>query len=207
MFIFSLVTLAALATIPSLHTVCAQRQLHQSPDGALRLFTAGNPRTLWTKINPPAGKRPGGAPGDISYFGITWTDRSKATVSDRDFLLTGVEVLEDIYYNRGKNASDVVIHYQGPTVLMNPPALNISAIGRGVEPDLQITFDTTAMVLFTRWLVQAFQPYKWYEFHCEYGVVVEGKPVTFVVAKGTYTALNLGASGSSARVPPDAQTA
>ncbi|KAL8680740.1 MAG: hypothetical protein Q9186_003087 [Xanthomendoza sp. 1 TL-2023] len=192
MFIFSMFTLAAVTTIMSMNIVYAQLQPQQPIDRALRDLAARNPQAFWTKIPPSVHRPSAGSFGQITYFGITWTNRSKTSVSDRDFLLTGVEVLEDIYNNHA-NASEVVRHYQGPTVLMNPPGLNIAAVGRGVEPGLPITFNNAAMVLFTRWLVQAFPPYRWYEFNCEYGVVVAGKPVSFVVAKGQYTAFNLGA--------------
>lgn len=143
-------------------------------------------------------------PGPVGYFGITWTNRSREVVSDRDFLLTAVEVVEDIYNNHG-NASEVVTHYQGPAVLMNPNALDISAVGRGREPGLSITFNNAAMVLFTRWLVQVFGSHRWYEFYCEFGTVVEGKPVSFVVARGKYTALKLGIAKFPGLLLPGAQ--
>lgn len=109
-----------------------------------------------------------GIPASVSSFGISFVERSEDLVSERDFLVTALQVLQHIYDTRD-NRSEIVTNWVWD---LDPPSstpLNISAVGRGLEEGLPITFTNSAMVLFVRWLGQISRAHKWEIFRCHYG--------------------------------------
>ena len=138
----------------------------------------------------------------ITGIAIGSTEWSEHLVPNRNFLITGLQILEDIYNTR-KNASELVMNYvytSSPLDLSpNFTALNISAVGRGREAGLPITFDNAALVLFIRFLGQVTprpsgplfvgRAYSWYKFQCQFSWERDGESESFVVAEGNFTAL------------------
>ncbi|KAL8682516.1 MAG: hypothetical protein Q9186_001463 [Xanthomendoza sp. 1 TL-2023] len=122
-------------------------------------------------------------PKNVFSFGITILERSQDLVSDRDFLVPLIEVVENVYRNH-RNASAVVRSYAWPRSDMG---MRIGAIDRGRDEELSIAFNYDAMVLFTRWLGQSYKPYMWTKFQCHYGWRVDGEVRKMVVAEGNFT--------------------
>ncbi|KAI4130892.1 MAG: hypothetical protein LQ338_001489 [Usnochroma carphineum] len=123
------------------------------------------PKIYWSTL-------PHGLAGPLGYssFGINFIERSEELVSDRAFFVTALEVMEDIYYNN-PNRSEIVTSYTGHYRPRIPPPLNISAVGRGLEPGIPTTFTNAAMVRFVRWLGQISRAHRWETFGCYIGWV------------------------------------
>lgn len=112
-----------------------------------------------------------GGPLNFSTFGIDFIERSNETVSDRSFLVSALWVVDDIYHNHN-NRSEIVRNYKwGDVVPGYPPVLNISAVGRGLDPGSPFAFNNAAMVLFIGWLGQISRAHRWETFGCYFGVL------------------------------------
>lgn len=140
----------------------------------------------------------------IVGIGVSVSEWSTQLVPDRNFRDTALFILEDIYNTR-PNASEIVTAPYVYTVDGRPffpilTALNISAVGRGREAGLPITFDNAALVMFTRF-IGLFAPgidgpgndrraYAWCRFQCQLAWKREGEAVAhaWVVAEGNFTA-------------------
>ncbi|KAL9059081.1 MAG: hypothetical protein Q9206_001642 [Seirophora lacunosa] len=124
-------------------------------------------------------------PPGVWSFGISFLERSAEIITDRDFLVTALEVEENIYYEHN-NFSELVTNYTWDISSYSP--LVISAVERGREEGLPITFNYGALVRFVRWLGQVSKAHKWQRFRCYFGWVEEGKPKEFLVGEGNFTA-------------------
>lgn len=146
--------------------------------------------------------------GRTSGFGIKLLQRSEEVISEHDFVVPLLQIVANIYENHN-NGSELVTSYAWPNRPHNPGGgLTIRAIGRGLEEGLPITFNYSALVLFTRWLGQRYKPYKWTKFQCIYTWKEgEGEREIFTVAEGNYTSYRT--SGGLVLRPsaPDTQTA
>ncbi|KAL8652058.1 MAG: hypothetical protein Q9210_002908 [Variospora velana] len=94
---------------------------------------------------------------EINGIGIGILEWSISLVPDRNFLVTTLHILNDIYDTR-PNSTEVAPNYTYKTspddFTPNFTALNISAVGQGREVGLPITFDNGALALFVRFLGQ-----------------------------------------------------
>lgn len=140
----------------------------------------GEPETFWSQMSdtPPSAVNndpfvnPGG-------FGVTVLSRSEEVVSYREFLIPALQVLERIYGDC-PDYSEVVDHYAWPN---EEKGLRVSAVGRGQEKGLPITFNNRAMAVCMRWMGQTLLPYKWTYFQ----FVFRWKEERYIVAEGNFT--------------------
>lgn len=115
-----------------------------------------------------------------------------------DFMLTAVEIEEAIYYDYSNRSDDgaPVTNFKWmtfPPHVQYPLAYNISAIGRGLEPNTAVTLTYTRLVLFTRWMVQvARHPWTNSTFECAFGLRgAPGQPFEIVpVGRGWFAPYN-----------------
>ena len=132
----------------------------------------------------------------ILYFAVQFLNTSSTLATWHDFMLTAVEIEEAIYNIAGNISSKPVANFKwlyAPGVPGYPLAINISAIGRGLEPGTPLTFTNSYLMLFTRWMVQvAYQPYANNTFRCSFGLVPQsGQQAEDVpVAEGVFTPYN-----------------
>ena len=128
-------------------------------------------------------------------------------------MLNAVWLEEHIFYDYGNRSDDLdpATNYQwvvyDPQYAL-PLAYNISAIGRGLEPNTAVTFSWPRLVLFTRWMVQvAGQPWMNNTFECSFGLRgPPGQPVENVaVAKGWYAPYKTPSSREQAPLVLDPQ--
>ncbi|KAL8918426.1 MAG: hypothetical protein Q9208_007331 [Pyrenodesmia sp. 3 TL-2023] len=207
----SLTTLLALA---SLATICSSQALALPESGLPKADHhlmmpgrgpgAGKDR-YWSKPAKLSATRDTSRTIDPSITGISLgtIEWSPDTIPDRNLLVTTVLILEDIYNTR-PNASEIVttpyVYTSGPDDLSpNFTALNISAVGRGREAGLPITFDNAALVMCMSFLGQVTprprelgsdgRTYRWFRF--QYGISWrwEGEDRYDDVAEGNFTAL------------------
>lgn len=125
---------------------------------------------------------------NITGIGLSYVEASEDDVSDRNYLVTDLLALEDIYNTR-RNYSEVVTNYVYTND--NQTVLNISAVNQGREEGLPITFDSAALVLFVRFLGEASRgrTYRWCKFYCQFSWQQEsGESEAFIVAEGNFTA-------------------
>lgn len=139
---------------------------------------------------------------EIDAIAISILEWSAELVPDRNFLVTGLQVLEDIY-SKHRKYNEVATNYvytTGPDDFVpNFEALNVSAVGRGREAGLPITFDNGALALFVRFLGQgtprplgpAFdgQAYRWCRIRCEFSWQRENGSESYSIAEGVFKAL------------------
>ena len=135
----------------------------------------------------------------IRGFGTTIKEHSTELVSDREYIMSAVILVENIY-DTNSNYTELVQNYERKQRVQLPwwAQFNISAVGRGKEEGLPITFNNGAMVLFIRWLAQTSnrnRTYRWATFDCIFKwQQADGEVQRFVVAEGNFT--------SSAPPPP-----
>ena len=135
----------------------------------------------------------------IRGFGTTIKEHSKELVSDRSYIMSALILVEHIY-DTNSNYTEPVQNYELQHRVQYPwfAQFNISAVGRGKEEGLPITFNNGAMVLFIRWLAQTSdrnRTYRWATFDCVFNWQQPGgEQQRFVVAEGNFT--------SSAPPPP-----
>ncbi|KAI4099235.1 MAG: hypothetical protein L6R37_006037 [Teloschistes peruensis] len=110
----------------------------------------------------------------IEGIGVGTLSHSSERVTDYQFMLTALRTLEEFYYTHPYNNNSAIplLNYTG---LFPAPyiALNVSAIGRGREAGLPITFTNAALVVFLRWLAQSSVMFgqgtwSWVEFDCQF---------------------------------------
>ncbi|KAL8685584.1 MAG: hypothetical protein Q9218_007670 [Villophora microphyllina] len=196
MFLHTSFLSAGLASALLLSNVYAQQ-----PDASgITWFNLTDPSLLLTQ--QPVSRIPS---PEISAFGISYDSHSSEHVTDYNFLITALQTMENIY-DTSPNFSQAITNYAwvtyDPTV-----SLNISAVGRGLEEGLPITFTNGAMVLFLRWLAQISHEqgtWRWVEFSCFFywQQGPERQVQNFLVAEGNFTAFR----GYNA-VPGDVATA
>ena len=137
-------------------------------------------------------------PSIIGYFGVRFMNTSTTFATWHDFMLTAVEVQEYIYYNYGNQSENLapVENFRWavyPPQYSLPLAYNISAVGRGLEPNTAVTLSYPRLVLFTRWMVQiARHPWTNNTFECSFGLRgPPGQPIENVpVATGWFAPYN-----------------
>ena len=135
----------------------------------------------------------------IRGFGTKIKEHSKELVSDRSYIMSALSLVEHIY-DTNSNYTELVKNYQRKPHVQFPRAasFNISAVGRGQEEGIPVTFNNDAMVLFIRWLAQTSdrnRTYRWATFDCVFNWrQPDGELQRFVVAEGNFT--------SSAPPPP-----
>ncbi|KAL8735427.1 MAG: hypothetical protein Q9166_000973 [cf. Caloplaca sp. 2 TL-2023] len=96
------------------------------------MYTRRRITVFWSK--PATVPHSLGGPLGFFTIGINFIERSNVTVSDRLFLVSALWVVDDIYHNHN-NHSEIVRNYKfGDVVPGDPPLLNISAVGRGLDP-------------------------------------------------------------------------
>lgn len=120
-------------------------------------------------------------------FGIAWGEHTEEKIKDHNFLVTALEIMENIYEEHS-NYDELVSNYAWGSDFGTPP-LNISAVGRGKDVGKPYTFNNGAMVLFIRWLGQTTPPFRRITFRC-YFTWLPGPgqvPQEFEVAEGIYT--------------------
>ncbi|KAL9014048.1 MAG: hypothetical protein Q9173_001298 [Seirophora scorigena] len=117
-------------------------------------------RVLWQRVSSPSARSDelsSSIGPEINGIGIGILESSAELVPDRKFLVTGLQVLEDIY-SKHRNYDEVATNYVyttgGHDFVPNFEALNISVVGRGREAGLPITFDNGVLALFVRFLGQ-----------------------------------------------------
>ena len=134
----------------------------------------------------------------IGYFGVRFIDTSTTFATWHDYMLTAVEIEEKIYYDYGNRSEDLapVTNFRWlvyPPQFPFPLAYNISAIGRGLEPNTAVTLSYPRLVLFTRWMVQVSRhPWTNNTFECSFGLRgPPGQPIENVpVATGWFAPYN-----------------
>ena len=140
-------------------------------------------------------------PNDPSwaYWGITWLDNSTELTDWRDYLLTAVGIQENIFYTYGNHSDDLdpATNFQwagyGP-IHDAPLAIDISAIGRGLEPNTAVTLSWSRLVLFFSFMVNfSTQPWKNVTFEFSFALYPQTgrKLVNVPVARGWYAPLQL----------------
>lgn len=121
-------------------------------------------------------------------FGIAWGDHTQTRIKDHNFLVTALEIMENIYEEHSEY-DELVSNYTWGADFGLPPPLNISAVDRGKEVGKPYTFSYGALVLFIRWLGQTTPPFQRIAFKC-YFTWLPGPgqvPQEFEVAEGVYT--------------------
>ncbi|KAL8989178.1 MAG: hypothetical protein Q9177_001879 [Variospora cf. flavescens] len=92
---------------------------------------------------------------EITGIAVGFPERSTELVPDRNLLVSTLLILHDIYDTR-PNSSELATKYIYKTApddfVPNFTVVNISAVGRGREVGLPITFDNGALALFMRFL-------------------------------------------------------
>ncbi|KAL9018872.1 MAG: hypothetical protein Q9185_003843 [Variospora sp. 1 TL-2023] len=140
---------------------------------------------------------------EITGIALGYPETSIELVPDRNFLVSNLQVLHDIYDTR-PNSSELATSYIYKTVpdafVPNFTVVDISAVGRGREVGLPITFDNGALALFMRFVGEVTprpsgpegegKAYKWVRFICQFSWRMEnGTDESFTVAEGRFEAL------------------
>ena len=138
---------------------------------------------------------------NVNAFGTRILSHSSELTTDYWFLLTLLSIeanIYDFYRNWSSTVDNYVFKRANPPRPSLSTPLNISAVGRGREPDIPITFNYGALVLMLRWLGQTSgsghskmvpRTWKWVEFACvfRWKEHAGGNSSDYTVAVGNFT--------------------
>ena len=138
---------------------------------------------------------------NVTGFGTRILSHSSEVTTDYWFLLTLLSIeanIYDFYRNWSSTVENYVVKRASPTRPPSSTPLNISAVGRGREPDIPVTFNYGALVLMLRWLGQTSgsrrpdmvpRTWKWVEFECVFWwrEHAGGNSSVYTVAIGNFT--------------------
>ncbi|KAL8901983.1 MAG: hypothetical protein Q9207_004926 [Kuettlingeria erythrocarpa] len=203
----TLFALGSLASILSPHATAATRDdvVSRVDDHPTTIGRPGATTTQWYNLSTIADTSPLRLSPAIVGIGLSTSEWSSQLVPDRNFRDTALFILGDIYNTR-PNASEMLTAPYVYTIdqrpfISNITAMNISAVGRGREAGLPITFDNAALVMFMQFLGlmapgvdgpgSERRAYAWCKFQCQFAWKQEGEQVAhaWVVAEGNFTAL------------------
>ena len=117
-------------------------------------------------------------------------------------MYTAVGVQENIFYTYGNHSDDLDpatnFQWSGYDPIVYAPVINISAIGRGLEPNTAVTLSWSRLVLFFTFLLNVSeQPWKNVTFEFSFGLYPQTgrKLVNVPVARGWYAPFALNPQG------------
>ncbi|KAL8935941.1 MAG: hypothetical protein Q9216_005184 [Gyalolechia sp. 2 TL-2023] len=192
MFLTSILTYWSLATLFIHPALCMLENRISVVDNKNGKYGTGKV-LLYRKPFPAAMLDASNINPNITGIALSYEEHSEEFLPDQNYLVTGLYTLENIYHTH-RNVSEVVTNYvyDYTSEPYNSTVLNISAVGRGREEGLPITFDYWWLVTFIRFFVEASRgvTYKWLTFGCYFLWLQEsGDSENFPVASGNFTPL------------------
>lgn len=118
----------------------------------------------------------------VVYWAVTYVNMSINFATWHDFMLIVVEMEKGIYIDYGNRSADLdpINNFRWPDYPPQeeiPMAYNVSAIGRGLEPDTALTLTYQRLVIFTTYMVQL-ADHPWANITVEFSFGLPGQPGT-----------------------------